>query len=65
MIEDNVWTQIVRPLGFDAGIRQLERNLTSLARRAAREIIDGKTERVVVNLQNVKEYLPEGTGTLS
>jgi ATP-dependent Lon protease len=65
LIEDNVWTQIVRPLGFDAGIRQLERNLTSLARRAAREIIDGKTERVIVNLQNVKEYLPEGTGTLS
>lgn len=65
IIEDNVWTQIVRPLGFDAGIRQLERNITSLARRAARDIIEGKTDKIVVNLQNVKEYLPEGTGTLS
>jgi ATP-dependent Lon protease len=64
-IQDNVWTQIVRPLGFDAGIRQLERNLTSLCRRAVREIVEGKTSKIVVTLENVKEYLPEGTGTLS
>jgi len=47
-IQDNVWTQIVRPLGFDAGIRQLERNITSLCRSVAREIVGGKTTKVVI-----------------
>lgn len=64
-IQDNVWPQIVRPLGFDAGIRQLERNLTSLCRHAAREIVEGKSQKVVVTLENVKRYMPEGIGTLS
>ncbi|MFH1546946.1 MAG: AAA family ATPase [bacterium] len=64
-IQENVWTQIVRPLGFDAGIRQLERNLTSLCRRAVRNVVEGKTNKVLITLENVKEYLPEGTGTLS
>lgn len=64
-IQDNVWPQIVRPLGFDAGIRQLERNLTSLCRHAARQIVEGKAQKVVVTLDNVKAYMPEGIGTLS
>lgn len=65
VIDENVWPHIVRPLGFDAGIRQLERNLTSLCRRVAREIVEGKVQSVRVTLNNVKEYMPEGIGTLS
>lgn len=65
IIDENVWPHIVRPLGFDAGIRQLERNLTSLCRRVAREIVEGKTQAVRITMANVKEYMPEGIGTLS
>lgn len=64
-IQDDVWPYIVRPLGFDAGIRQLERNLTSLCRHAAREIVEHNVEKVVVTIENVKTYMPEGIGTLS
>jgi ATP-dependent Lon protease len=64
-IQDNVWPNIVRPLGFDAGIRQLERNLTSLCRHAARQIVEGNVEKVVITPENVKTYMPEGIGTLS
>lgn len=64
-IQESVWPQIVRPLGFDAGIRQLERNLTSLCRHVARQIIEGKIQKVVVTSENVKDYMPEGIGTLS
>lgn len=64
-IQSDVWPQIVRPLGFDAGIRQLERNLTSLCRHAARQIVEGTVDKVVVTLGNVKTYMPEGIGTLS
>jgi ATP-dependent Lon protease len=65
VIEDNVWPQIVRPLGFDAGIRQLERNLTSLARHAARFIVEEGQDTVRVTMDNVKQFMPEGIGTLS
>lgn len=64
-IAENIWPQIVRPLGFDAGIRQLERNLTSLCRRAARQIVEGTAQKVVVNQDNIKQFMPEGIGTLS
>lgn len=64
-IQDNVWPYVVRPLGFDAGIRQLERNLTSLCRHAARQIVEQNLPKVVITLENVKMYMPEGIGTLS
>lgn len=64
-IMPDVWPNIVRPLGFDAGIRQLERNLTSLCRHVAREIVEKNVPKVTVTLQNVKNYMPEGIGTLS
>ncbi|MBN1618592.1 AAA family ATPase [Candidatus Dojkabacteria bacterium] len=64
-ISPDVWPYIVRPLGFDAGIRQLERNLTSLCRRAARKVIEENVEKVVVTMDNIKQFMPEGIGTLS
>ncbi len=64
-IQPDVWPQIVRPLGFDAGIRQLERNLTSLCRHVAREIVEKNVPKVIITLENVKNYMPEGIGTLS
>ncbi|MEA3357768.1 MAG: AAA family ATPase [Patescibacteria group bacterium] len=64
-IEENVWPHIVRPLGFDAGIRQLERNLTSLCRHSARKIVETGVSGIVITLDNVKQFLPEGIGTLS
>ncbi len=58
MIDDSVWPLILRPLGFDAGIRSLARNLQGLARKVARQILDGKTGPFKVTDQNVAEYLP-------
>jgi len=57
-IADDVWPLIVRPLGFDAGIRTLQRNIEGAVRKAARMIIEGKKQKVEVNSQNVKEFLP-------
>lgn len=57
-IEDAVWPQIVRPLGFDSGIRTLERTIQGMCRKVARQIIEGKAQNVTITAQNVKEFLP-------
>ena len=58
-ISDEVWPQIVRPLGFDAGTRTLERTIRGISRKVARLIVEGKGNRFVITPQNVKEFLPK------
>lgn len=57
VIEDESWSKIVRPLGFDAGMRTLERTLQQIVRKAAKEIVEGKTQKFAVTSDNVKEFL--------
>lgn len=58
-IADNVWLNIVRPLGFDAGVRTLSRNIDNLCRKAAMEIFSGKVKQIVIDESNVKNYIPQ------
>ncbi|OGC45494.1 hypothetical protein A2400_02145 [candidate division WS6 bacterium RIFOXYB1_FULL_33_14] len=64
-IADEVWPLLIRPVGFDAGIRQLERNIATLARSVAREIVEGKPMPVVVTPENLKKYVLPDQGPLS
>jgi len=58
-IEDEVWASVVRPLGFDAGMRTLQRTVQGVVRKVAKLIVEGKAEKVTVTPQNVKEFLPD------
>ena len=58
VIDDNVWPKIVRPLGFDAGVRTLERTIDGIVRKVAKQIVEGKVNFVKITPENVKEYLP-------
>ena len=61
VISDEVWPLIIRPLGFDSGIRSLERSIEGICRKVARIIVEGKLpQNGVINLtpQNIKEFLP-------
>ncbi len=64
-ITEEVWPLLIRPVGFDAGIRQLERNISTLARSAAREIVSGKNLPVVITAENLKQYVLPDQGPLS
>jgi len=57
-IDPDLWPQIVRPLGFDAGIRTLKRNLERVVRKAARQIIEGQSQQIHLTQDNLKQYLP-------
>lgn len=58
VIEDDVWEPIVRPLGYDPGIRGLERLINGICRKAATLIVQGKAQNVHVTDANAKEFLP-------
>lgn len=58
-IDDDVWPLIVRPLGYDAGIRTLERTIEGVVRKVAMMIVEGKGKAFKITQANVKEYLPQ------
>ncbi|HYD35055.1 MAG TPA: AAA family ATPase [Vitreimonas sp.] len=58
-IAEDVWPKMARPLGFDAGIRTLERTLQGVVRKAVRIIVERKYPEVVVTQQNSKIFLPQ------
>lgn len=58
-IDDEVWANIVRPLGYDSGIRTLERNIDGVVRKIAKMLVEGKSQGVHITSQNVKEFLPQ------
>lgn len=57
VIDEDVWPQIVRPLGFDSGMRTLERTIEGIVRKVALQIVGGKGTEFHITGQNVKEYL--------
>lgn len=58
-IDQSIWPGIIRPFGFDSGIRSVERTLEAICRKVAKEIVEGKTQKVVLTQENLKYYLPQ------
>jgi len=56
-IEEEVWQKIIRPLGFDAGMRTLERTLQGIVRKVAKRIVEGKGNSYQITSQNLKEFV--------
>jgi len=56
-IDDSVWMKITRPLGFDSGIRSLERTVEGIARKVAYKMVKGEGTSFIINETNIKEYL--------
>ncbi len=56
-IDDGLWPVLIRPLGFDAGIRTLKRITQGVVRRVAWKILNGEGDKFVVNTQNYREFL--------
>lgn len=59
VIDDPLWPVIIRPLGFDSGIRSLERSIEGICRKTARLIVEGKSPNGVhITNENLREFLP-------
>jgi ATP-dependent Lon protease len=58
-IDSQLWPQIVRPLGYDAGIRTLNRTIQGITRRVAKMIVEKKAQSVNLTAENIKQFLPK------
>lgn len=58
-IDQDVWEPLIRPLGYDPGIRGLDRLITNMCRKAAMLIVRGDAATVRITNDNVKQFLPE------
>lgn len=62
IVPDPIWAEIVRPLGYDPGIRSLQRTLQDLVRKAALYQLDGKLpkgQQFTLTEQNLREFIPQ------
>lgn len=59
VMDQDVWPQLVRPLGFDMGIRTLQRTLEGAVRKAARIIVEKGYSEVIITKENRKIFLPQ------
>lgn len=57
VIDDSLWPQIVRSLGFDAGIRSLKRTIEGVVRKVAKKVVEGNPGPYRMTDKNVGEYL--------
>ncbi|MBI3981094.1 AAA family ATPase [Candidatus Microgenomates bacterium] len=57
-IDDNVWPKIVRPLGFDSGVRTLERTINGICRKVAKLVVEKRGTSFHLTTENIKEFLP-------
>lgn len=55
-VDDNLWPELVRPLGFEPGIRSLERFVETMVRKVAYKIVSGEASNIYINTNNVREY---------
>lgn len=56
-IDDNVWAKITRPLGFDAGVRTLERTIEGIVRKVAYKMVSGQGTNFTITEENLKDFL--------
>lgn len=57
VIDQDVWPLVVRPLGYDAGIRTLQRTIQSLVRQTALNLVTGRHQLLHLTVANFKEYI--------
>lgn len=56
-ITENTWPVIIRPAGYDAGMRTLERTITSICRKVALLTVQGQGKNFTITPENVKNFL--------
>ncbi len=55
-VDEKLWTELVRPLGFEPGIRSLERFVETMVRKVVFKIVSGEASNIYINSNNIRDY---------
>jgi len=55
-VSDDALRELVRTYTREAGVRNLEREIANLARKAVKEIVTGKAKKVAITKKNLEKY---------
>lgn len=55
-VDDSVWPALIRPLGFEPGIRSLERLIETMVRKVAYKLVSGEGTNFYINENNIREF---------
>ncbi len=55
-VADDALRELVRTYTREAGVRNLEREIANLARKAVKEIVTGKAKKVAITRKNLEKY---------
>lgn len=58
-VDPSLWPNIIRPLGYDAGIRTLNRTIEGIVRKTALLIVTGQAKSIALTPENIKSFLPK------
>ncbi|HHW43628.1 endopeptidase La [Desulfofundulus thermobenzoicus] len=56
-ISENTIRRLIREYTRESGVRNLERQIANLCRKAARQIVSGESQKVRVTVQNLEQFL--------
>lgn len=56
-IDDALWPKLTRPLGFDAGVRTLERTVEGIVRKVAYKMSTGLGQNFTLTEANLKDFI--------
>jgi ATP-dependent Lon protease len=56
-VDDGAWLMLVRRYTREAGVRNLEREVSNLARKAVKELLTSKKKKIAFTAENLPNYL--------
>merc|ERR1711965_1059210 len=56
-LENNIIQEIIRSYTKESGVRNLEREISKLARKVVKKVVSGEDKEVNINLENINDYL--------
>lgn len=56
-ITEETWPLIVRPIGYDSGIRILKRTVDAMVRKVAFQVVNGEIDKITITPDNMKQYI--------
>src|SRR3989344_7259228 len=54
----DVWQRVIKPFGYDIDIRNLQRTINAVLRKAARRSVEGDKKQIVITNSSLADFLP-------